>query len=262
MKQAGPGRIGPVLATFGVLVSLWLLAPVFAIVPVSFTNLQSFRFPPPSYSTRWYDNLFSSSQWLSAIFNSFEIAALVSCLATVLGTAAAFGIARSRSRAALVVQALLILPMIAPVIVVAVGIYALFIQWGLVGTLSGFVLAHTVLALPMVVIVVGSRLKNFEWQLLQAAAICGSPPAKSFFTVALPGLLPAIAISALFAFITSMDEVVISLFIVSPRMQTLPVQLYYSMIQQVDPTVAAAATMILGLTISALIVVGILRGKS
>lgn len=241
-------RVSPLLSFFGAVVALWLVAPMFVVVPISFTGARSFRFPPPSWSLRWYEGFFQNTEWLASALTSLQVATISSILATVLGTAASYGIVRGQFPGKRFVQALLIAPMIVPVVITGVGTYAVFLKWNLVGSFVGFVVAHTVLAIPLVVITVGSALAQFDRRVEDAAAICGAGPAATFRLVTLPLILPAVATAAVFAFITSFDEVVVAIFLVSPAVRTLPVQLYNSMIQQIDPTVAVAATMMLVLT--------------
>ncbi|MDI5929997.1 ABC transporter permease [Rhizobium leguminosarum] len=257
-----PTRVSPLLGFFGALVAVWLVAPNFVVIPISFTAAKSFRFPPPGWSTRWYESFFQDTEWLSSAFTSMQVAIVASILATLLGTAAAYGIVRGRFIGKKAVQAFLIAPMIVPVIITGVGTYAVFLQWGLVGSFSGFVTAHTVLAIPLVVITVGSALVQFDQRLEDAAAICGSSPVTTFRFVTLPLILPSVMTAAVFAFITSFDEVVLAIFLSSPNVRTLPVQLYNSMTQQVDPTVAVAATLMLCLTTIFLTLIFLVRRKA
>ncbi|MCU1671171.1 MAG: polyamine transporter permease [Blastococcus sp.] len=237
-----------VLWTFCALVAVWLVAPSLVVVPLSFTDKASFNFPPTGWSTRWYGNFFEDSSWSDALLASLRVGLLVVVVATASGTAAALALSRSAFRGQQVVRGLLLAPMIAPVIVVAVGIYAVFLRAHLLGTTFGFVLAHSVLALPFVIIPVTASLQGFDRRLESAAAICGATRAATFRQVTLPLLVPGVVSGALFAFVTSFDEVVMSLFIQSPYLQTLPVRMFSSVTRDTDPTIAAAATLILVFT--------------
>ncbi|MDF3337327.1 ABC transporter permease [Mycolicibacterium septicum] len=229
-------------------VGLWLVAPSLIVVPLSFTDRPSFTFPPTGWSTRWYRTFFEDPAWIAALKASLEVGILVAVFATVFGTAAAVALSRTRLAARQGIRAFLLAPMVVPVIVVAVGLYALFLRLNLLGTLFGFVVAHTMLALPFVIVPVMASLQGFDRRLEDAAAICGAGRWTTFRTVTLPLVAPGVLSGALFAFATSFDEVVLSLFIQNPYLQTLPVKMYASVTRDTDPTIAAAATLILALT--------------
>jgi len=233
---------------FCVLVAVWLVAPSLIVIPLSFTDRPSFNFPPSGWSTTWYANFFSDPSWISALEASIRVGLLVTLVATVCGTAAAVALSRTRFVGDQGVRALLLSPMIVPVIVVSIGTYAIYLRLNLLGTTTGFVLAHSVLALPFVIIPVSASLQGFDRRLEDAAAICGANRWTTFRTVVLPLVAPGVMSGALFAFATSFDEVVVSLFIQSPYLQTLPVRMYSSVTRDTDPTIAAAATLILALT--------------
>jgi putative spermidine/putrescine transport system permease protein len=235
------------LGGFGALASLWLVAPIIVIVPLSFTDQPSFKFPPTGFSTQWYSNLFTNPQWRDSLFHSLEIAGLVIVLASVLGTACALGLDRSQLRGKALLRALILSPMIVPIVIVAVGVYAVFLPWHLVGNELGFVLAHTCLALPFVVVAVSTSLSNFDRRLENAAASLGASPLTTFLHVTLPLIAPGIFVGAVLAFITSFDEVVTALFLSTPTMRTIPVQMFDS-VQNIDPTIAAASTLVLAAT--------------
>jgi putative spermidine/putrescine transport system permease protein len=243
------------------LVGLWLVAPVLVVVPLSFTDKPSLVFPPTGWSTRWYANFFSDPRWTDAFINSIKVGLLVTLTATVLGTLAALGLTRARLRGLPIAQGALLSPMIVPGVVFAIGTYALFLKLQLVGTLFGFVAAHTVLALPFVMIPVSASLAGFDRRLEQAAAGLGGGRWTTFRTVTLPLVAPGVVSGALFAFVTSFDEVVVSLLIQSPYLQTLPVQMYSSVTRDTDPTIAAAATMIITLTTAIVLAATLLTAR-
>ena len=236
------------LLLFCAVVALLLVAPSLVVIPLSFTDRPSFNFPPTGWSTQWYTNFFSDPSWLYALQASLRVGALVTVVATVCGTAAAVAFSRSRFFGDQGIRALLLSPMVVPVIVVAIGLYAMFLRLNLLGTTLGFVVAHSVLALPFVIIPVSASLQGFDRRLEDAAAICGARRRTVFRTITLPLVAPGVMSGALFAFATSFDEVVLSLFIQSPYLQTLPVRMYSSVTRDTDPTIAAAATLILALT--------------
>lgn len=239
-------------------VAVWLIAPTLIVIPLSFTDKASLVFPPQGWSFRWYESFFTNPQWTAALGNSLLLGLLVAVLATVLGLLAALGlrvIAQKKLMAA--VTAGLIAPMVVPGIVLAIGVYAVFLYLGLVGTLLGFLFAHTVLALPFTVIAINSGLANFDERLELAARSLGANAFGTFMKVTLPNITPSLVSGALFAFVTSFDEVVLSLFIKSPYFETLPVLMYASVTRDTDPTLAAAATVILLLT-TAIVVIALL----
>jgi putative spermidine/putrescine transport system permease protein len=237
-------RKGIVLRLFGGLIALWLIAPILVVIPVSLNGNESFDFPPKTWSTRWYENLFSSPEWSAALWNSLQISGLVVVLATVLGTACAMGLDRGKLPGKALIRGLILSPMIIPVVIVAVGVYAVFLPWQLVGNTTGFVLAHTALAIPFVVVSVSTSLTGFDRRLEQAAASLGASPVATFFRVTLPLIMPGVFAGAVLAFITSFDEVVVALFLSNTNLRTVPVQMFNTL-QNVDPTIAAASTLVL-----------------
>ncbi len=246
-------RFGSVmLRAAGGLVAVWLIAPVLIVIPLAFTGKQTFEFPPESWSLQWFSNLFTDSAWRNALVNSVEIALIVVVVTLVLGTACALGLDRSRLRGKPVLQALLLAPMIVPLVVSAVGMYAIGLDVSLVGKTAGFVLAHTALALPFVIVAVLVSLSGFDRQLELAAASLGASPWVSFVRVTLPSISPGLAAGAVFAFITSFDEVVVSQFLADPFKQTVPVKMFQT-IEDVDPTIASASTLVLAMTTAIMI---------
>lgn len=251
-----------ILWAFSLLVAVWLIAPTLVVIPLSFTGKASFVFPPESWSLRWHESFFSNPAWTSALGNSLLIGLLVAVLATVLGLLAALGLrALTSKRASSTLRIGLLAPMVVPGIVVAIGLYSVFLKLGLVGTLVGFVLAHTVLALPFTVIAITAGFAGFDDRLELAALSLGASRLKTFFAVTLPNIVPGIVSGALFAFVTSFDEVMLSLFIKSPYLNTLPVLMYASVTRDTDPTLAAAATVILVLITTLVIVALVLTGR-
>lgn len=180
--------------------------------------------------------------------NSLQIACIVAVTATAIGTAAAIGVEKLKYRGGNIIRALLMAPIIVPTIVLAIGIYAVYLDQRLVGTYPGYILAHTMLAVPYVLVAVGANLTVFDARLETAAASLGANRLTTFRTVTLPLILPGILSGMLFAFVTSFDEVLVALFISSPHLTTLPVQIFASMTRDSDPTVAAVGTMILVVT--------------
>lgn len=236
------------------LVAAWLIAPTLVVIPLSFTDRASFVFPPQGWSLQWYENLVADPAWLRSLWASVRIAAVVMLLAVLLGTAAAFGIARLPRRLAGGAQLLLLSPLLAPQIVTAVAILAIFLRWRLSGTELGFVLAHLVLAIPYVVVTVSASLERYDRRLDQAAESLGATPLRRFFDVTVPSVAPGIATGAVFAFVTSFEETVIAVYLQSPTMRTLPVQMYDSVTVDIDPTIAAVSSLVLAITTAVLLV--------
>ena len=247
------------LGLFCLLVAVLLLAPTLVVIPMSFNGNKSLAFPPDGFSWQWYENFFTNPDWTTSFTNSLFIALIVAVVATVVGTLAAFGVTRAAARTGGLLRALLSTPMVVPGVVLAIGIYAVYLDTHLVGTVTGFVLAHTMLAIPFVLIAVQASLEVFDRRLETAASSLGANRLTVFRTVTLPLILPGVLSGALFAFITSFDEIIVALFITSPYLKTLPVQIYTSITRDADPTVAAVGTLLF-LATSLIIIAGLLFG--
>ncbi len=237
------------VVAFAVAVMLFLIAPLFIVVPLSFSKDSFFTFPVREFSLRWYVDFFGNARWMHAIFNSSVAAVMTTVLATTLGTLAALGISRPDFPARRLVMAMLISPMIVPTIIVAVGSYLFFGRFGLTNTRTGLVLAHTALATPFVVITVTATLSTYDTNLTRAALSLGAPAISTFFRVTLPNILPGVVSGAIFAFAISFDEVVVALFMTAAEQRTLPVQMFSGIRDQINPTIMAAATLLLTLSI-------------
>ncbi len=229
------------LSAFAVIIIVWLVLPTLVIVPMSFNEASSFNFPPKGFSTRWYENFFTDPTWLKALFSSLQVALITMLVATAVGVLASLGLSKVRFRGKGLLEGYFLLPLIVPGIVLAVGLYSLFLRMNLLGTLPGFVLAHTVVSLPLVITNVMASLQGLDPKLEQASASLGAGRMRTFFSITLPLIAPGVTAGALFAFVTSFDEVILSLFIQSPSLQTLPVKIFNSVTQTNDPTVAAVA---------------------
>jgi putative spermidine/putrescine transport system permease protein len=249
-----------ILGLLCLLIAVWLVAPTFVVVPMSFNEKKSLAFPPDGFSWQWYQNFFTNPDWSSSLFSSLKVASVTAVVATIVGTLAAFALDRMKSRASGFLRALLITPMVVPGVVLAVGIYAVYLDTHLVGTMTGFVLAHTMLAVPFVIIAVSASLEVFDKRLETAATSLGASRMTAFRTVTLPLIAPGILSGLLFAFVTSFDEIIVALFITSPYLKTLPVQIFSSITRDADPTVAAVGT-ILFITTSLIIGAGLIIGS-
>jgi len=250
------------LRVFVALVLLFLMSPILAVMPLSFNSESFFTYPMPGFSLRWYDEFFFSTRWTNAVKMSLIVGLSTTVLATALGTLAALGLARSNFPAKSTMMAILISPMIVPVIISAVGMFKFYAQLNLVGTRLGIILAHTALATPFVVITVTATLSSFDKTLMRAGASCGAAPHTVFFKVVMPLILPGMISGALFAFVTSFDEVVVVLFLASPEDRTLPLQMFSGIRETISPTITAAATVLVLISTALLLTVEMLRRRS
>lgn len=243
-KDRGVDPIPWWLMATGVLVAMYFILPTLIVIPVSLGGSGSFTFPPKELSLELYRNFFTDPLWLDSLGNSVLVALLASLLATVVGTAAAIGLHQLTGRLARLVRTLLLISMVTPAIVIAVAVYVSFLKWHLTGSVVGYVLAHAAIGVPFVLISVTSALGGFDPKLLRASASLGASPWRTFVRVTMPLISRGIATGAIFAFVTSFDEVVIALFLRSPTFQTLPVQMYNSVTYQLDPTIAASSSLV------------------
>lgn len=255
-------RSVPVIGIWSWLVFFFLIFPVLIVIPISFSSVSYLRFPPPGLSLKWYDAYFSSSAWVSATTNSIKIGVLTVLLATPLGTLASFGLTRGRFPGRRALNALFLTPMIVPTIVVAVALYFAFSEVGMIGSTAAVVLGHTALAVPLVVINVSSALVSFNETLEQAAANLGANRWRTFRYVTLPLIRPSIAAGAIFAFLVSFDELLVALFIAGVGAQTLPLRMWSSLQQDIEPTIAAVSTVLVLISCAVILGVEIARTAS
>ena len=261
-RTAGQRISRVALATLTALVLAFLVAPILTIVPLSFSSGSFFYYPLPGFSLRWYEDFFTSSFWLASVRNSLLVGTSATVLATILGTLAALGLWRARFPGQAVLLALLISPMVVPVIIVAVGVYFAFAPLGLTDGFAGLILAHTTLAAPFVVITVLATLSGFDRTLLRAAASLGAPPLLAFRRVTLPLILPGVLSGAVFAFAASFDEVVVALLIAGPGQRTLPRQMFAGINDNISLTITAAATMLIAISLTFMAFVGWLQRRA
>jgi putative spermidine/putrescine transport system permease protein len=258
----GQRVMGVLHAAMTSLVLLFLVAPILIIVPLSFSSGSFFHYPLPGFSLRWYQDFFASTFWLPSVWNSLIVGSAATLLATVLGTLAALGIWRAKFPAQALILAVLISPMVVPVIIVAVGVYFAFAPLGLTDGYAGLILAHTTLAAPFVVVTVLATLAGFDRTLLRAAAGLGARPLTTFRRVMLPLILPGVLSGAVFAFAASFDEVVVALLIAGPGQRTLPRQMFAGINDNISLTITAAATMLIAISLAFMVFVGWLQRRS
>jgi putative spermidine/putrescine transport system permease protein len=213
-------------------------------------------------SLRWYQEFFTSAPWRLSLRNSLIVASATTLLATTLGTLAALGLTRARLPGQSLLMALIVSPMIVPVVIVAVGVYFAYAPFGLTSSLLGLTLAHTALAAPFVVITVAATLQGFDRNQARAGASLGASPAVVFFRIVLPLILPGVISGALFAFVTSFDEVVVALFVTGPAERTLPRQMFNGIRENISPVIAAAATLVILLSVLLLTTLELLRRRN
>ncbi len=249
------------LRVFGVSMLVFLLLPILVIVPLSFSDSTFLAYPIPGWSLRWYDNLFTSDAWARAAKNSFIVAPAATAIATVLGTLTAVGLARIQFPGKGLLMSLLIAPMVVPIVVVGVACYLFFARIGLADTYFGLIIVHAALGAPFVVTTVIATLQGFDHNLVRASLSLGAGPLQTFFRVTLPVIAPGVISGALFAFATSFDEVVVTLFIAGPQQVTLPRQMFTGIRENINPTIAAVATLLTIFTTALMGVLEWIRGR-
>lgn len=247
----------------------FLVAPIIIIIPLSF-NAQDFftftpemlRLDPAGFSLKHYEDFFTNPDWQKPLWNSLAIAPVATLIAVSLGTLASIGLSQSHVPFKGAIMAILISPMIVPLIISAAGMYFFYSRVGLQGTYWGVVLAHAALGIPFVIITVTATLVGFDRSLTRASASLGAGPLRTFFKVQMPLIMPGVIAGALFAFITSFDEVVVVLFLGAPGDKTLPWQMFTGLREQISPTILAAATVLVSVSILLLATLELLRRRS
>jgi putative spermidine/putrescine transport system permease protein len=247
------------LVAITVAVCLFLLLPIVFIAALSFGSSQWLIFPPPAWTTRWYGELFADPRWFYSALTSLKIAVIVTVLSVVIGFLAALGLNRGTFPGRDLLRALFLTPMILPVVVLAVALYALFLRLGLAGTTIAFVIAHLLIALPFAIIAIGNALEGFDRSIEDAAILCGASPWEARLRVTVPAIQHGIFAAAVFSFLASWDEVVLAIFMASPTLQTLPVKIWSTLRQDLTPVIAAASTLLIAFTILLMIVAAVVR---
>ena len=241
---------------------LYLLVPIFVIMPLSFNSEPYFSYPMEGYSLRWYEEFFTSDQWLLGLKNSIIVGVFATLVATTLGTLAALGLNRADFRGKTAMMAILISPIIIPIVITAAGMFYFYASIGLSSTLTGLVLAHAALGVPFVVITVSATLVGFDHNLVRAGASLGANPVRVFFKVTLPMILPGVVSGALFAFITSWDELVVAIFLAGAEEHTLPRRMWSGIRELLSPTITAVATMLILFSILLMVAMELLRRRT
>lgn len=243
------GVLRYILIGFTILVLMFLVLPIIFIAALSFGSSQWLIFPPPSWTTQWYVELFSDPRWLYSAWTSLKIATIVTVLSVILGFLTSLGLNRGNFPGRELLRAIFLTPMILPVIVLAVALYALFLRLGLAGTMVGFVIAHLLIALPFSIISISSALDGFDRSIEDAAILCGASPWEARLRVTVPAISHGLFAAAIFSFLASWDEVVLAIFMSSPMLQTLPVKIWTTLRQDLTPVVAAVSTVLMIFTL-------------
>jgi putative spermidine/putrescine transport system permease protein len=233
-----------------------LILPIIVVMIISFSSAVYLTFPPPGFSLRWYERFFSDSNWMTAFSTSLTIAVMSAVIAVLLGASAAMGIVRSQLRGKSAIMLLIVSPIIVPPVVLGLSLYSLFLHLNLVGSMWGLAAAHAIGGLPLVVIIVSAALQGVDPRLEQAAALHGASPLTVFRTVTLPAIGPGVAAAAFFAFLHSFDELVLSLFLSSASLKTLPLMLWADVNYQLNPVLAVVSTLEVLLVVAGIALAG------
>lgn len=259
------GKTHPLLRTlqivFGLAVVFFLLAPIAAILPLAFNSSVFLNYPIETFSSRWFGELQTNEVWRRSIVNSLIIGSGATIVATILGTLAALGLRSSQLPFANAIRTTFLMPMVVPAVVLGVGMQMLYGRMGLASSYLGVIVAHAVLCIPFVIVSVAGSLNAMDPWLERAASSLGAPPLRVFQRVTLPVIMPGILTGAVFAFATSLDEVVLTLFVAGPNQRTLARQMFASIRENISPAVAAAAFLMIVGTLCVAGLVGFLRWR-
>lgn len=250
-----------ILGAYVVGVLLFLIVPVLIVIPMSFSDARFITFPPPEFSLRWYDAFFASSEWLKATQTSLTVAVLATLIATPLGVAAAYAVENTNHWSMRYIRVVLMLPLMIPLIIVAAGLFLAFAKTGLWASITGLVLANVMLSLPFVVTSVGAGLQGFDKSQEMVARSLGMNRFRAFFAVVLPQIKPSVISGAIFAFIWSLDETIVALFISGGSNQTLTKVMFTRLRDEIDPTIAAISTMLIVGTLTLTAFAALLRRR-
>jgi putative spermidine/putrescine transport system permease protein len=250
------------LLIFCIAALIFLIAPVLVIIPLAFNADPYFTYPIKAWSLKWFIEFFTDEVWQTAVKNSFVIAILATLISTSLGTLASVGLTHRNLPGRALITAILVSPMIVPIVIVAVGAYFFYSTLGIANSLTGIVLAHAALGTPFVVITVTATLAGFDQALFRAARSLGASPMTAFRRITLPIIWPGVFSGALFAFATSFDEVVVVLFLGSVEQRTIPRQMWTGLREQLSPTILAAAVVLILISVAMLLVLEALRRRN
>lgn len=242
-------------------VMAFLVLPTLIVIPMSFSASQYLEFPPRQWSLRWYLNYVNSASWMQATATSIKAGLLTSLVATPLGTMAAYGLFVSRLRWTGFVMPVLLTPIVVPVILVGIGVFYAYVRLKLVNTLAGIVLAHSMLAIPLVMLVVTAALRSYDMNQEMVARSLGASRLRAFLLVTMPQIRFALVTSAVLSFLTSFDEVVVAMFVSGGDNSTLTRNMFNALRDQIDPTIAAISTVMIAVS-SVLVLLSQAFGKA
>jgi len=256
------------LYIFSFITLFLLIVPSLVVIPMSFSASQYLEFPPQEWSLRWYENYFFSwkvengfNDWMAATWTSIKVAVLTIFVAVPIGTMAAYGLVNSSSRTSKILFPIFISPMMVPIILVAIGLFYFFVQFKLVGSVLGLVIGHSLVALPLVLIIVFSALKNYDMNQEKVARSLGAGRFRAFREITLPQIKFSIISASLIAFLTSFDEIIISLFVAGGDNSTITRSMFLALRDQIDPTIAAISTILIIISSGLLIIVQLLANN-
>lgn len=256
------------LYIFSFITLFLLIVPSLVVIPMSFSASQYLEFPPREWSLRWYENYFFSwkvengfNDWMAATWTSIKVAILTIFVAVPIGTMAAYGLVNSSARISKILFPIFISPMMVPIILVAIGLFYFFVQFKLVGSVLGLVIGHSLVALPLVLIIVFSALKNYDMNQEKVARSLGAGRFRAFREITLPQIKFSIISASLIAFLTSFDEIIISLFVAGGDNSTITRSMFLALRDQIDPTIAAISTILIIISSGLLIIVQLLGNK-
>ena len=246
-----------------------LIVPSLIVIPMSFSDSQYIEFPPKNFSLRWYENYFFSwkvengfNDWMAATRTSLLVAVLTIFVATPIGTLAAYGLANSSARVRSILFPIMISPMMVPIILVAIGLFYFYVQFNMVNSIPGLVLGHSLVAMPLVLIIVLSALKNYDMNQEKVARSLGASRSRAFIEITLPQIKFSLVSAGLISFLTSFDEIIISLFVAGGDNSTITRSMFLALRDQIDPTIAAISTILIMISSGLLIASQMISGKT
>lgn len=250
-----------ILISVVLMVLVWLVLPILIIVPMSFSGTRFLAFPPPSWSLRWYESYLTSTAWMQATKVSLIVALGSALLSTIIGTAAAYALNLTSSKLVRSVQVVLLLPLVVPIVITAVGVFFVYAKIGMLATLSGLILANLMLGLPYVVTSVLVGLRKFDPTQEMVARSLGMNRFRAFFAVTLPQIKASVITGMLFAFISALDETVVSLFISGGQYQTLTKRMFTALRDEIDPTIASISSLLTAVSFIVVMLAALSAGR-
>jgi len=247
------------LAAFTMIVLIFIVAPIIVLTIVSFSSTNILQFPPPELSFRWYESYLGDTTWRAATVRSIIVALLTAFFSFLIGFPAAIGIVRSNFKGKNLIRVFTLTPLAFPKIIIAIGLYFLYVKAHIVGTMVGLVIGHTLIALPFTILVLTAGLQGIDERLEWAAQNLGATQFQTFTKITIPMLWPSIVASLIFCFIESFDDIILSMFLSSVSKPTLPVQIWISVQQWMDPTIAAVSVILLLITIVGLLLISLVN---